>query len=606
MDLFTEKLNQTKKDDKQIEAFNSDTSTVVIAGPGSGKTTVLTLKIIDLLRNKIRQPRGLACITYSKEAVKEFTERLNKLGYKKRQNVFLGTVHSFCIAEVIAPFAKLYNLDISFPLKIISEKEREELFEDIVTDLKLGGANLSIEDVDKERSLNILGLSLVQVESYDIALKVALEYEKRLIEMDKVDFVGIVKYATALIQTKPYVRKCLVAKFPWILIDEYQDLGKPLHEMILSLFSMTNIKIFAVGDPDQSIYSFNGAIPQYLIELKENPNIKEIKLTTNYRSNQDIINASLLALGQQNRSYNAGTREDENAEFHFVTCEQDIEQQYDYVIHNIIPSCLEADIPLSEICVLVRGNKEAKELAALMKNHSISYYISKMDYKRTDFIIWLEDCAKWINNRESQSFTTIFGFWIEMTKKHNNKKMLPSEILNERKMLFGILNRSKEYTNNLLEWIKYIFNQLDIIPMLKSSTVYPDEIDNINELIKTIVKGSLAGATVQRFGSIRKPNNQVTISTRHSSKGLEFEVVILLSMEEGNFPYYLNVNNKEKLAEEHRVFFVCISRAKRICYLLRSKRITVYSKRYGRTYIINKEPSMFWDILYKKFGENGI
>ncbi|MBM6617296.1 ATP-dependent helicase [Bacillus suaedaesalsae] len=606
MDLFSEKLNQIKTDDKQFEAYNTEISTVVIAGPGSGKTTVLTLKIINLLRNKINQPRGLACITYSKEAVKEFTERLNELGYKNRKNVFLGTVHSFCIAEVIAPFAKLYDLDISFPLKIISEKEREELFEDIVTELKLGGANLSIDDVDKERSLNISGLSLVQVESYDIALKVALEYEKRLVEMDKVDFVGIVKCATMLIQTKPYVRKCLAAKFPWILIDEYQDLGKPLHEMILSLFNMTNIKIFAVGDPDQSIYSFNGAIPQYLIELKENPIIKEIKLKTNYRSNQDIINASILALGQQNRSYSAGTRKNENAKFHFVTCEQDIEQQYDYVISNIIPSCLAEGIPHSEICVLVSGNKQAKELAALMDVQSIPYYISKLDYKRTDLIIWLEDCAKWINKQYSQSFTNIFEFWIDLIKKHNVEKKLSINILNERRALYGVLNSSKEYADNLFEWVKYLFRQLNIIPILETSLVYPDEIDNINNFIKTVVKGSLAGATVQRFGSIGKPNNQVTISTRHSSKGLEFEVVILLGMEEGNFPYYLNVNNKEKLAEEHRVFFVCISRAKRICYLLRSKKITVYSKRYGRTYIINKEPSMFWDILYNKYGGDGI
>ncbi|WP_019156817.1 ATP-dependent helicase [Robertmurraya massiliosenegalensis] len=605
MDLFFEKFNQIKKDEKQFEAFSSNTSTVIIAGPGSGKTTVLTLKILDLLRNQIKQPRGLACITYSKEAVKEFTERLNDLGYKKRQNVFLGTVHSFCIAEVIAPYAALYDLDISLPLKIISEKERIELFENIVEDLELGDANLSIDDMDKERALNISGISIVHVETYDIALRVALEYEKRLVKMDKVDFVGIVKYATLLIQTKPYVRKCLAAKFPWILIDEYQDLGKPLHEMILSLFSLTKIKIFAVGDPDQSIYGFNGAIPQYLLELKENPNIKVIELTTNYRSNQDIIDASILALGHKKRSYKAGTREEEKAEFNFVTCEQDIEQQYEHVINHIIPRCLENDIPLSEICVLVSGNKQAKQLAGLMEAESIPYYISKHDYKRTDFIIWLEDSAKWVNDKESQSFTTLFEFWIDFTRKHDKEKRLPKDILKERRMLFEVLNGSKVYTNNLLKWIKYVLKRLNIIPILETSTVYPDELDNIRELVKTIVKGALEGTTVQKFGSIGKPHNQVTISTRHSSKGLEFEVVILLGMEEGNFPYYLSVNNTEKLAEEHRVFFVCISRAKRICYLLRSKRITIYSKRYGRSFTKDKEPSMFWDLLYEKYGENG-
>jgi DNA helicase-2/ATP-dependent DNA helicase PcrA len=104
MDLFKEKLNQIKKDKEQYEAFLSENNTVVIAGPGSGKTTVLTLKIMKLLMEEIKPPRGLACVTFSRAAAKEFKDRLNALGYQKRENVFLGTVHSFCISEIISPF----------------------------------------------------------------------------------------------------------------------------------------------------------------------------------------------------------------------------------------------------------------------------------------------------------------------------------------------------------------------------------------------------------------------------------------------------------------------------------------------------------------------
>lgn len=600
MDLFTEKLNQIKQDEDQFEAYNSDTSTVVIAGPGSGKTTVLTLKIMNLLRNKIRPPRGLACITYNKEAVKEFTDRLNKFDYKKRQNVFLGTVHSFCIAEVIAPYANLYDYDISLPLQIISEKEKQNLFDELVSDLKLGGANIKIDDMDKERSININGVSTVPVESYEVALKVSLEFERKLKELGKVDFVGIVKYATLLIQTKPYVRKCLEAKFPWILIDEYQDLGKPLHEMVLSLFNMTNIKIFAVGDPDQSIYSFNGAIPEYLIELKENPNLKAIQLTTNYRSNQEIVDASVLALQKKTRTYKAGTRANESADFHFITCEQDINQQYDYVIQHIVPECIQEGIPLNEICVLVNSNKAIKELAEYMERSSIPHYISKYDFKRSDFIIWLEECARWVVSKENQSFSSIFDFWYGILRK-NNLEMFQCDTIKERKKLYNVLTKSKVYSHSLLEWIKFVLRELDAMSILEKSSMYPDEIDNIKELVKVIIKGSLSGSNIEKFSSIGKPLNQVTLSTRYSSKGLEFEVVILLGLEEGNFPFFLSVNDPKKLAEEHRVFFVCISRAKRICYLLRSKRLTIHSKKYG-TFIKDKEPSIFWNLLYEKYG----
>ena len=132
--------------------------------------------------------------------------------------------------------------------------------------------------------------------------------------MGYMDYEDIVNYSTWLIQDEEYVRKCLSAKFPWIVIDEYQDLGRPLHEMILSLFTQTDIKIFAVGDPDQSIYGFQGAIPEYLMELYKSPGIKQVELKTNYRSNQDIINACELVLNAK-REYIAGTRLDENADF---------------------------------------------------------------------------------------------------------------------------------------------------------------------------------------------------------------------------------------------------------------------------------------------------
>ncbi|HDK5696059.1 TPA: UvrD-helicase domain-containing protein, partial [Staphylococcus pseudintermedius] len=233
---YLKKLEQIKKDKNQLTAFYSNDSTVVKAGPGSGKTTVLTLKMMRLLNGKIKYPRGLACLTFNREAVKEFTQRLLDLGYVKRSNVFLGTVHAFCIAEVIAPYAHLYNYNIPTPLKIVSEKERTQLFNDIVSNLGYNHDLVNLIKMDKERTLNVDGFSSIKVEPYDIALKVAKEFEKQLHAMGMVDFIDIVKYATLLIQKEQYVRKCIEAKFPWILIDEYQDLGRPLHEMMLSLF----------------------------------------------------------------------------------------------------------------------------------------------------------------------------------------------------------------------------------------------------------------------------------------------------------------------------------------------------------------------------------
>ena len=166
-EYFKQKLAEVNNDTEQLRAYSSTDSTVVIAGPGSGKTTVLTLKVMHLLDDVIAEPRGLACLTYSTESAREFKTRLSKLGLRERKNVFLGTVHSFCLAEILTPFAQLYpKYEIPNPIRIISEAEKKKLFDSVSPP---GGT--SITDMDKERTRNIRGISRVALESYEVALQ---------------------------------------------------------------------------------------------------------------------------------------------------------------------------------------------------------------------------------------------------------------------------------------------------------------------------------------------------------------------------------------------------------------------------------------------------
>lgn len=580
---FEKKLQEIREDDMQLAAYKAVNNTVVIAGPGSGKTTVLTLKVMQLLAEMIYPPRGLACLTYSTEAVREFKSRLVKLGLEKRKNVFLGTVHSFCLSEIITPFAALYpQYKIPLPIRIISEAEKNRLF----NSQNYEGTPKLI-DVDKERTRNIKGISRVAIESYDIALKAAISFEELLIQNGYLDFISMVKKSVELIKNESYVRKALEAKYPWIIVDEYQDLGKPLHELILTLLNLTRIKVFAVGDADQSIYDFQGAAPDYLIELSQRQDVSCIHLKNNYRSSQTIVDASEYVLKSSRGYIASGKLRDYHAKLEFIECSKGMDEQYERVIEQISRFHTEG-IPYHEIAVLVGNNKQVTELAQECSRQNIPAYIARQTFRLTDLIIWIQNCAKWVSDKCSVSFDEICSTW----KSFISQKRIISEddYFLLKRTIFQTLTASKVYKDNLSEWLCYLGKKVGIVSAFTASERYPDEIDNYNKLLET-ARSHDTQLTIKFLTRLGIPENQVVLTTRHSSKGLEFDVVILPGMEKDSFPSYYD-NTPRKLAEARRLCFVSVSRARKACILIRSKNL---QNQYGRWF--SKEPSPFWVAL---------
>lgn len=580
---FEKKLQEIREDDMQLAAYKAVNNTVVIAGPGSGKTTVLTLKVMQLLAEVIYPPRGLACLTYSTEAVREFKSRLVKLGLEKRKDVFLGTVHSFCLSEIITPFAALYpQYKIPLPIRIISEAEKNRLF-----DSQNYEGSPKLIDVDKERTRNIKGISRVAIESYDIALKAAISFEELLIQNGYLDFISMVKKSVELIKNEPYVRKALEAKYPWIIVDEYQDLGKPLHELILTLLNLTRIKVFAVGDADQSIYDFQGAAPDYLVELSQRQDVSCIHLKNNYRSSQTIVDASEYVLKSSRGYIASGKLRDYHAKLEFIECPKGMDEQYERVIEQISRFHTEG-IPYHEIAVLVGNNKQVAELAQECSRQNIPAYIARQSFRLTDLIIWIQNCAKWVSDKCSVSFDEICSTW----KSFISQKRIISEddYFLLKRTIFQTLTASKVCTDNLSEWLCYLDKEVGIVSAFTASERYPDEIDNFNKLLET-ARSHDTQLTIKFLTRLGIPENQVVLTTRHSSKGLEFDVVILPGMEKDSFPSYYD-NTPRKLAEARRLCFVSVSRARKACILIRSKNL---QNKYGRWF--SKEPSPFWVAL---------
>lgn len=597
---YLEKLSRLEKDEYQKAAFESLNNTVVLAGPGSGKTTVLTLKAIHLLNGIVPEPRGLACLTYSREAAREFTERLKELGLVGRNNIFLGTVHSFCLSEILGKFSDVYSLSIPTPIKIISAKEKAKLFAEAKYNAQCN-SYLKIERMDCARMLSIAGVSTITTDVDGDAELVADEYEKLLFRAGYIDYETIIIESTKLLQEKPYVRECISAKYPWFLIDEYQDLGRPLHEMVLSLIDHTNIKFFAVGDPDQSIYSFQGAQPDYLRELAERPDVTKIVLRNNYRSNQDIIDGSELVLDQQ-RGYIAKTREGENAVYKFIEVNEGLDDQIQYFVKTIVPRLVDAQIPYEEIAVLVGNNTECNSIALKCQKENIPYYIVKHQFNRSDFVKWVENCASWIEGNADILFNELGDFWISLISDNGSQYFTGDESLIIREHLHNVLKQSKTYEKSLTQWFAFLREELRFDYYLDHNTFFQDERDNIDNLVKEMSGAEYSDYGIDKFCKIGKPENQIVISTRHSSKGLEFEAVIMMGMEEDRFPNYNAKNDARMLEETNRLCFVCVSRAKRICILMRSNYYNI-TKKNGELWKKRFNPSRYWTQLYTKYSK---
>lgn len=609
-DKFYRDLDLVRSDTNQWSAYNTKGNTVVIAGPGSGKTRVLILKAMKLLQSEISYPSGLACISYSRETVRELKKRLKEYGYQPKGNDFIGTMHGFCLIHILQPYSHiLSSYGIPVPIRIASDELINSICKRVLVGMGIDIDNLTNSAFNnykirfnRQRSLSFTGYSQVQIQSDIFEVGAVALYEQQLINSGYIDFVSIVNTATLMIREHDYIKRTLEARFPWLLIDEYQDLGKALHEMVLELEGLTDIKIFAVGDMNQSIYGFNGAYPDFLHELNNLDDFESISLVSNYRSNQDIIEGSLdiLSLAPPRLGYSAKSRLNEEAEFTFIVCEAEMKSQFDVVAQKIIPKLTEKGISYNEIGVLLASSSEVIQMATAFRDNEIPFYIVKWDFENSDIVFWLQECAQWCVDSSFQSFDGLFRFWQSLLRNHKDKRSLWEDI--RQRVFFREVLVESNSKPTLIQWLEFILSELEMNALLNDSDRYPDENKNLDALLHEIRNLNLRNSSLRRFAFLGEPENEITVTTRHSAKGLEFEVVIMLGMEEGRFPYTYKVGEgSRQMQEAHRLCYVSVSRAKRECYLLRSRRHTLI-KSDGQPWVKNYQPSRFWNSLYERFG----
>jgi superfamily I DNA/RNA helicase len=566
--LYATAAESLSSNKEQLEAYESAGNCVVLAGPGAGKTKTITIKLARLLEEEVRAPQRLACITYSNACVGELRGRLKKLGVAEDGRLRLATVHSFCLTELVLPYARLAGLEVPDPLVIASPDQSRKLFEQAHKQT-LGSPAPKWFRMECDRlRRTIVDQGRKEWQNWNRRETAVVEaYQQLLLDNGLIDFDGIILTALRLVENHGWVRQCIKAKYPIIVIDEYQDLGLPLHRMVLALMNKAEVRIIAVGDPDQSIYGFTGAQPWLLKALAGLPNVQAVRLKLNYRCADQIIAASKTLLPDPAEFKSHDGRQG-TILFYQLGC--DVRGQAEYALERIVPALLKENEKwkCGDIALLYRSFNEGNSAAAAADKFGYEYF--RVDngspIKRSRVTEWLTDCGRWCAGGWETGAVTlgeILKGWRGLRRSLTREK----DVLAARAKLVSFLFLTRDGGVPLQKWLKRIA-EVCVDEIFEVEPGLGDEQETFEELREAAeAGGELAGYTLETFGNQGRSPDQINLMTLHSSKGLEFQAVIMIGLEEGAIPSSYD-RTKEAIEEAGRLFYVGLTRAMSSVHLM--------------------------------------
>lgn len=569
--LYALAAEALRKNEGQWKAYQSKGNCVILAGPGSGKTKTLTVKMARMLAEDVRPPRGIACITYNNQCARELRRRLAALGVEDGRRASIGTLHSFCLQHIVSPYARIAGLSVPEPLNVATAEERERCLAGAVE--KVVGANENPRDwvfrCDVYRRTH---LDRDKPEWYgddEQAAKVIEDYERRLTVKGVVDFDAMVLLGLQLVERHAWVRKALRARFPVLVVDEYQDLGHALHRIVLCLCFTAGLRLVAVGDPDQSIYGFTGAEPALLQELAQRDGIEPVQLQLNYRCGPTIIRASEIALGES-RGFRSGMDEVGTLDIHHRPNGTD--DQAAFICDTIIPGALKRrkGRRMGDIAVLYRSQYDGNEIAKAVEARGWDFI--RIDqgnpYPRSPVVFWLEDCAAWCAGGWKSGeprLSDLVRTWLNFNETVTAG---PAQRVLQRDLV-KFLHGHRTPDQPLRDWLSD-FQSAVLDSSLSHEPRLRDDAVAVTKLSEVCAEDArLAGFTVSAFGGQGGTGTHLNLLTLHAAKGLEFDVVILPFLEEGILPNYRS-NTEAKLREDRRLFYVGLTRARHEVHLVYS------------------------------------
>lgn len=572
--LYLRAAEELRQNLGQWDAYQSKGHCVVLAGPGSGKTKTLTIKLARILAEDVEEPRGVACITYNNECARELEDRLEGLGIEPGDRVFIGTVHSFSLTQIVLPYAKAAKMGLPDDFKVATAAERRGALE-LAFNRTIGGPdNPQNWDFPMGRyRRSILNRNSAEWRDRDPQLARLVEaFEEELRRLGRIDFDDMPLLAVRALRQHEWLQKALLAKYPILAVDEYQDLGRALHRMVMGLCFSTGMRLFAVGDVDQSIYGFTGAHPELLQDISRREDVETVRLRLNYRCGSRIVTASSYALGED-RDYEAVEGAAEGT-IYFHPCNGRYENHAAHLFSTLLPEiqARQPSLHLGDIAILYPAAWIGDAVAEAAQAAGVPMLRSDTNalYPRGSRLMrWLEQCAEWA-----------CGGWRTGSPRF-------SRISNEGRRLFGEVLASEEartafqrklvetlWTHrdgnaSLYQWLSQLKEEL-LDDLVDSCRTMQDEGETLGAFVERCATGDCQEMILSDFAGQAEGRDCIKLSTLHSSKGREFPVVIMFGMDESRIPR--NNPSQRDLIEFRRLFYVGFTRAKAELHLMYSAR----------------------------------
>jgi len=601
---YLNKLNNNQRE----AVINADGPCLIVAGAGSGKTKVLTTRVVHIIKEKKAWPNQILCVTFTNKAAREMQNRIAGFLNEKISSLpWLGTFHSVS-AKILRRHAESVGLNSRFT--IIDQDDQLRLIKNICKaekiDVKKIAPQFILSFINQWKNKGLLPKDVVTKKRIPLEiaiLNVYKFYQERLKILNSCDFGDLILLCVTMFENNPDILELYLNNFKYILVDEYQD-SNYIQSKWLKLLAQKRNNICCVGDDDQSIYSWRGAeIRNFLDFNKTYKNTRIIKLEQNYRSTQNILSAAsgLIAKNADRLGKKLWTDSKDGDPVKLICYKNGREEATG--VSDIIEKKLKKKYSLNNISILVRAIFQTREFEERFLKIGMGYRVigGTKFYERAE----IKDSVAFLRIINQKNDDLAFERIINVPKRsigdstlkqlhvwsRKNKKSLEDsaiELIQLNKIkpkaklgLVKILNMFNKWRSDLkkkkhYELMEIILDESGYSKMLKDKKDLESEgrLENLKELIRGMhdfdnLQGFLEHVALATSIDQDWDGQKVNLMTMHAAKGLEFDAVFLPGWEEGLFPHQKSLEEKGDLAleEERRLAYVGLTRAKKESFI---------------------------------------